>query len=411
MINKKKLTAALMSCIMLFSVSSCNDDEVIGESGGEDPVLTAVTDENGTPVTDENGNMIPAEPVEEKVYKVGFIYNNEVEDGSTNVIFENAREQIERTLAIDTCYLENVLVSEIPAAVRSLQDNGCNIIISASARFNNAISKEAVSSSDTYYINFGGTGSGAQYSSFGGELYQTANVCGIAGAYNTGTGTLGIIADPSSYNVYGIVNAYTLGAKEIMGAQTNVNLNWVWSDNEERIKAAVDDLADKNCDVIMCYTESDIAAKYCEEKGIKVIANSCNLPEIAPNNYLTGFFFNASTFIVDTVRAIKADNFVSSVHSGGIAAGTARLLDFSPNCKSGTSDIASKLYEYVKKGQAHAFTGEIKNRDYKIMVESGQKLTFDLIREIDWLMLGITNVVDFTTVIESPVPSDMVIKE
>jgi len=376
----------------------------------EDPALTAVTDENGTPVTDEEGNMIAAEPEAEIIYKVGFIYNNSVNDGSTSAIFENSRDQLERTLGVETCYLENVLVSEIPTAVRTLQDNGCNIIISCSARFANSIEKEARASADTYYISFGGETSGSNISCFGGELYQTANVCGIAAAYNTDSNVLGIIADPSSYNAYGVVNSYVLGAKEIWGAQTDARLNWVWSDNEKKIEEAIDDLVSQGSDIIMCYTENDYAAEYCEAIGVRVIANSCNLPEIAPTQYLTGFFFNSSTFIVDTVRSIMAENFVSSVHKGGIAAGTARLVDFSENCKSGTDTISSKLYDYVKTGKAHVFTGEIKNRDYKVMVEKGQQLSFKAICEIDWLVLGINTAKDYTTVIQKPVPSDMVIK-
>ena len=407
MLKTRKWISVLLTGAMLVTLSGCEKEPEVTD----DPAITAATDENGNPVTDAEGNLVPAEPVEEEIYKVGFLYNNEVSDGATNAIFENAREQIEKTLAIETCYIENVLVSDIPAAVRELQDNGCNIIVSCSARFANSIAKEANASADTYYISFGGDSSGPNYSSFGGELYQTANVCGITAAYNTETNVLGIIADPSSYNVYGIIDAYVLGAKEIWGAQTDVRLNWVWSDDEAQIQASVDDLVAQGSDVIMCYTESDTAVKYCEEIGVKVIGNSCNIPELAPENYLSGFFFNASTFVVDTVRAIKADNFVSSVHSGGIAAGTARLVDFSPNCREGTDTIAAKLYEYVKSGQAHVFTGEIKNRDYKIMVEKGQQLNFSSIREIDWLILGINKVGDFTTVIESPVPSDMVIKE
>lgn len=406
--KRTKWISIFLTASMLTAFSGCDKAPEESETT-DDPALTAATDENGSPITDENGNMVPAEP-EEIYYKVGFIYSGKVSDGATNAIFENARGQIEKTLAVDTCYIENVLVSDIPAAVHELQDNDCNIIVSCSPRFANSIEKEAAGSSDTRYISFGGSASGYNYSSFGGELYQTANVCGIAGAYNTQSNVLGIIADPSSYNVYGVINSYVLGAKEIWGAQTDVRLNWVWSNQEEKIEAAVDDLVAQGSDVIMCYTESDIAAEYCEKIGVKVIANSYNLPEIAPENYITGFFFNASTFIVDTVRAIKADNYVSSAHSGGIAAGTARLVDFSENCREGTVTIASKLYEYVKSGQAHVFTGEIKDRKYNIMVEKGQQMNFKSILEIDWLVLGINEVCDFTTVIESPEKSDLVIK-
>lgn len=394
---------------MLLVSGGCNGNPE-ETTASDDPALTAVTNEDGTPVTDEEGNMIPAEPEEETIYKVGFIYNGSVEDGSTAAVFENSRDQLEKALGVETCYMDNVLVSQIPSAVHALQDNGCNIIVSASSCFANSIEKEANGSSDTYYISFGGEKSGSNISCFGGELYQTANVCGIAAAYNTESNILGVLADPSSYNVFGVVNSYVLGAKEIWGAQTDVRLNWVWSDNEAKIEEAINDLVSQGSDIIMCYTENDYAAEYCEKIGVKVIANSCNLPEIAPTQHLTGFFFNSSTFIVDTVRAIKADNFVSSVHSGGIAAGTARLIDFSGNCKQGTDTIASKLYDYIKTGKAHAFTGEIKNRDYTVMVEKGQQMNFDSIRKIDWLVLGITTASDFTTVIQEPVPGDLVIK-
>ena len=406
--NIKKLAAIFLSAALIVC-SGCNNEQP-AESTSETDV-PAQTDESGNIVTDENGDPIPAEPEEEKIWKVGFLYNGKVEDGSTAKVFENARAQIQRTLALDTCYMENVLVSDIPAAVYALEEDGCNIIVSCSPRFATSIEKEAKSAPETYFINFGGTSPAHNLSAFGGELYQTANVCGIVGAFNTKSNVLGIVADPGCYNVYGIIDSYVLGAKEIWGTQTDVRLNWVWSDNTEKIEAAIDDLITQGSDVIMCYTENDYAPEYAASKGVKVIANSCDLPELIPDNYLTGFFFNASTFIIDTVRSIKAETFVSTVHSGGISAGTARFLQVSANCEDGTETIAAKLYDYIKSGQAHVFTGEIKNRDNKVMVKKGQQMQFSGISEIDWLVQGISSVGDFTTVTYEPKPCDLTIKE
>lgn len=406
----KKYAAVFLSACLLLSAGGCNTEDEPAQE--DDPALTAVTDENGTPVTDEEGNMIAAEPEEEKtVYKVGFLYNLGVGEGATAKIFENARFQIEKTLGLETCYIENVLVSEIPKAVYELQENGCNIIVSCSPRFNNSIVKEAKAATGTYFINFGGSTKAFNLSSFGGELYQTAGVCGIAAAYNTESNVLGVVADPSSYNAYGVVDSYVLGAKEIWGVQTDVRLNWVWSNDHAQIEAAVDDLIEQGSDVIMCYTETDHAAEYAASRGAKVIANSCDLPELIPDSYLTGFFFNASTFIVDTVRAICAEVFISSVSEGGIAAGTARLLELSENCKEGTEEICTKLYNYIKSGQAYLFTGEIKNRGNEVMVEKGQRMSFSGIRSINWLIQGITAVGNFTTVTDELSPSDLVIKK
>lgn len=408
----KKCAAVFLCACLLLGAGGCSTEEDPAQTDENDPALTALTDENGTPVTDEEGNLLPAEPEEEKtVYKVGFLYNLGVGEGATAKIFENARMQIEKTLGLETCYIENVLVSEIPAAVYELQENGCNIIVSCSPRFSNSIAKEAKAARETSFISFGGTTSAFNLSGFGGELYQTANVCGIAAAYNTESNILGVIADPSSYNAYGVVDSYVLGAKEIWGVQTDVRLNWVWSNDHAQIEAAVDDLIAQGSDVIMCYTETDHAAEYAASRGARVIANSCDLPELIPDSYLTGFFLNASTFIVDTVRAICAEVFVSSVSEGGIAAGTARLLDLSENCKDGTAEICTKLYDYIKNGQAYTFTGEIKNRENEVMVEKGQRMSFSGIRQIDWLVQGITAVGDFTTVTLELEPSELAIKK
>ncbi|MGN0578507.1 MAG: BMP family ABC transporter substrate-binding protein [Ruminiclostridium sp.] len=405
-----RLKAGAVALIMLF-VAGCDGGEP-EESTSETLETVVVTDESGAPVTDESGNPV-TEPVEEEkiVYKVGFLYNNEVSKGATNKIFENARQQIEKNLAIETCYIEGALVADVPEAVNALKEEGCNIIVSCSPRFSNSISKEAKAATDTYFFNFGGGSSGGNMSGFGGKLYQTAAVCGIAAAYNTDTNVIGVIADPSEYNTYGVVNGFTLGATEIWGVKTDVRLNWVWSDDNGKIKEAVDDLVSQGCDVIMSYTSTDYPIEYCNELGVKVIANSCDIPELAPENYLTGFFFNFSTYLVDEIRSIQNDVYISGVSNGDIATGGARLINFSPNCREGTDTISNKFYEYVKSGKASVFSGEIKDRDNNIMVEKGQTMTFDNILKIDWLVQGIRSVGNFTHVTQDPVPGNLEIKK
>ena len=105
------------------------DGEIVTDDKGE-PVMTEVpletvarTDEEGNLVTDENGEQVydyetlPEEP--KTVWKVGFVYSGYVDDGATNGSFEVARAQLERSLGVDTCYVENVLVADFPDAVHN----------------------------------------------------------------------------------------------------------------------------------------------------------------------------------------------------------------------------------------------------------------------------------------------------
>jgi len=428
------ISALIITAACVLTFSGCSGDEpeeevpmktvaVTDEEGNPvtddkgEPVMTevpletvAVTDEEGNPVTDENGEQIfeyEALPEEEKIiYKVGFVYSGFVSDGATNGAFEVARAQIERSLGLETCYVENVLVSEFPEAVNTLKDDGCNIIVSCSPKYANSAFRENKTSTDTYFISFGDAGTGAHLTSFGGELYQTANVCGLAAAHNTKTNVIGVVADPGEYNAYGVIDGFALGVAEIMSAKADLRVNWAWSNSKSEIEAAVDDLIAQGCDIIMSYMETDYPVRYCADKNVKVIANCYNMPEIAPDNYISGYFFNFSTHLVDVIRSIVNDNFNPEVYSGNVASGMVRLVNFGLSSEKGTEDICNKLYEYIKAGNAKVFTGEIKDTEGSVMVEKGQSMTFDNIQKINWLVQSVRKAGTFTEITDNPVGSD-----
>lgn len=432
----RNIFAIMLTAVCALTFSGCNSEPeeevpmktvaVTDEEGNPvtddkgEPVMTevpletiAVTDEEGNPVTDENGEQVyeyEALPEEEKtIYKVGFVYSGFVSDGATNGAFEVARAQIERSLGLETCYVENVLVSEFPEAVNTLKDDGCNIIVSCSQKYANSAYKENKSSTDTFFISFGEAGTGAHLASFGGELYQTANVCGLAAAHNTKSNVIGVIADPGEYNVYGIIDGFSLGVAELMSAKADIRVNWAWSNSKSEMKEALDDLVSQGCDVIMSYMESDYPVRYCADRNIKVIANCYNMPELAPDCYISGYFFNFSTHLVDVIRSIVNDNFNPEVYSGNIASGMVRLVNFGLNTEKGTEDICDKLYEYIKAGNARVFTGEIKNTDGQIMVEKGQSMTFDNILKVNWLVQSVRKTGSFTEITDNPVGSNFTI--
>ena len=428
------ISALIITAACVLTFSGCSGDEpeeevpmktvaVTDEEGNPvtddkgEPVMTevpletvAVTDEEGNPVTDENGEQIfeyESLPEEEKIiYKVGFVYSGFVSDGATNGAFEVARAQIERSLGLETCYVENVLVSEFPEAVNALKDDGCNIIVSCSPKYANSAFRENKTSTDTYFISFGDAGTGAHLTSFGGELYQTANVCGLAAAHNTKTNVIGVVADPGEYNAYGVIDGFALGVAEIMSAKADLRVNWAWSNSKSEMEAAVDDLIAQGCDIIMSYMETDYPVRYCADKNVKVIANCYNMPEIAPDNYISGYFFNFSTHLVDVIRSIVNDNFNPEVYSGNVASGMVRLVNFGLSSEKGTEDICNKLYEYIKAGNAKVFTGEIKDTEGSVMVEKGQSMTFDNIQKINWLVQSVRKAGTFTEITDNPVGSD-----
>lgn len=404
--KKHRLLSLILAGCMLLTACSGDGD---GETTSTEPSVT-VTDKDGNPVTDDEGNVVTSIISlipEEKELNVGFIYPGVAGGDAVSQIFESARVQAERVLNANTFYIENVLVSQFEDATAALVSYGCNVIIAASSRYANAVYDEARANSKVYFISVGGVKNSFNLACFQGEMYKAAYVCGMAAAYNSNSNILGVVADPAILSCYNIVDAYILGAKELTESATDVRLNYAWGNNDEENRQAIDDLIAQGCDVIFTASYSTFAVEYCEQRGVKVIGMAYNTPELAPENYLTGCFYNVTIFIVDMLRTVRYETSQSVTYLGGIDEGAVRLVDFNENCKAGTVEICDALYQLCAAGKAVIFNGEIKDNLGNVKVEKGAILKSGEILSVDWLEESVTEVKDFCSPVVEPLQSDL----
>ena len=405
------LSLILAGCMILTACSGDGDDP---ESTTTTEPYVTVTDDEGNPVTDDEGevvtsiiSLIPTE----KELNVGFIYPGTAGGDAVSQIFETARVQIERTLNANTCYIENVLVAQFEDATAELVSSGCNVIVAASSRFANAAYEEARANSKVYFISIGGTKTSFNLACFQGEMYKAAYVCGMAGAYNSDSNILGVVADPSILSMCNIVDAYVLGAEELTEGDTDVRLNYAWSKNDEENREAIDDLIAQGCDMIFTASYSTYAVEYCEQRGVKVIGMAYNMPELAPEHYLTGCFYNVTIFLIDMLRTVRYDTSEAVTYLGGINEGAIRLVDFNENCKAGTEEVCGALYQLCADGKAVIFNGEIRDNQGNVKVEKGAVLSHTEILAVNWLEEYITEVRNFCAPVVDPQESDLLIHQ
>lgn len=407
----------MAGCMILTGVTGCNGGGDEPETEETTPEYVTVTDENGEAVTDEEGaavtSILGAMP-EVEALSVGFIYSGTAGGDIANEFFEAARAQIEHSMeAVSTYYVENVLVSQFEQATAALVEKGCNVIVSTNNRYANAVYAEASANKNVFFISFGGTQNLKNLTCFQGEMYKGAYVCGLAAAYNSENNRLGIVADHSVMSVYNIINGFIQGTKELNDRTfTDVRLDWAWASSDEETKTAVDDLIDQGCDIIFAATYSKYAVTYCEERGVRVIGMAYNMPELAPENYVTGCFYNLTTFIIDSLREARYNMAVSSsVYTGGIKEGAIHLISFNENCREGTQEICDVLYQLCMNDGTKIFQGEIKDIYGNVKVEKGTTLPEDDIFDIGWLADNITVEQDFSSPTLDPPESDLTIFE
>lgn len=405
----KFLPILLAGCLF---VTGCSGDTEEPETTTDEVTYITVTDDEGNPVTDDSGSVVtsivPKEP-EELELKVGFIYSGTAGGDSASEYFEDARAEIERVLNAKTCFVENVLVAQFASATAALAQEGCNVIVSTSSKFTNAVYDEASANPKIHFVSFGGTRSSANLSCFQGETYNGSFVCGLAAAYNSNGNILGVVADPSVLSVYNLINGFIEGAKNLTGDDTNVKVNWAWGDRDSETKEAIDNLVSQGCDVIFAATYSKFAIQYCEFLGVKVIGMAYNTPELAPENYITGTFCYIRMFLIDVLRSVRYDSDKVGIYGGGIKEGAVRVVAINEKAKEGTKDICDALYNLCADGKAVIFKGEIKDCNGNIVIKKGETLDDVKIRSIDWLEQSVTSELNFCRPRLNPIESNLLI--
>lgn len=410
--KKNRLLSFLLAGCLLFTGCSGEGDEA--ETTTDSKKYVTVTDENGAAVTDEKGEPVTSvvgEEPKELELNIGFIYSGSAEGNASSEIFEAARGEAERVLSAKTYYIENVLVSQFEQATAALVENGCNVIVSTDVRFANAVYDEAQANKKVQFVSFGGTKALGNLACFQGEMYKTSYVCGLAAAYNSDSNILGVVADPSVLSVYSVIDGFALGAKELTKDRTDVRVNWAWGNKDSETKEAVDNLISQGCDVIFAATYSRYAVEYCELKGVKVIGMAYNMPELAPEKYITGCFSNLNIFLLDVLRSFRYDTDPVGVYRGGIKEGAVRVVEVSEKAKEGTKDITDKLYEVCLENKALVFSGEIKDSNGEIRVAKGKTLDQEQICSINWLESSVKAENYYTQPNTQPVASDLVIHQ
>jgi basic membrane lipoprotein Med (substrate-binding protein (PBP1-ABC) superfamily) len=366
--------ALLISAVILLGLAACDSNTGMGGLGN----IFA---------TEEEVSPYPLDTL------VGFIYGGEVGADPLIATFELARNQLERTLGAETMYMENVRVMQFEEAADLMIDAGADVIVAASNTFNSAVVLLARKHPDTLFVSFGGTDQTPNLASVQPLLFQAANVCGFTAAFNTYSNRVGMVIDSNMYNAHGIANAFALGVRELAHAQVNVSLNWAFSAHHDDTRAAVLDLIEQGCDIIFIYQSDEYAIRLLEELGVNVMGFAYNLPELAPENYITGMYMNMNTYLIDKVRNYMYGNTAvfGDLTRRGLLHGMVEMIGFhDARVKQGTRELADTLRSMIMDERSLVFGGEIRDRAGAIRVEKGNSLYITQIFTIRWL----TNIID-----------------
>lgn len=375
---KKKLLAALLAATCLFA--GCSNSTTSGSDNSVENTDSTVSNDNDTTSASD--------------LKVGFVYIGKIDDGGYTQAHDAGRLAVE-AMGVETAYLEDVgeTVSDTTEAIRTLIDEGCNLIYTNSFGFMEGTVEMAAEYPDVKFAHCSGYMRSDNMSTYFGKVYQARYLAGIVAGMKTETNSIGYVAAKGIPEVIRGINAFTLGVQSVNpDATVEVVFTDTWYDPATEKQAAIE-LLNKGVDVIAQHQDTTAPQVAAQEKGAFCIGYNFPTADAAPEAYLTAACFDWATFYTDDVQRALDGTWESRAYWEGLDAGMTYLDELSDLCAEGTQEKVDEARDAIVSGTFDPFTGPLYNQDGELMVEDGVRMTDDEIWNMSWFVQGVVGTI------------------
>ncbi|MCM1166454.1 MAG: BMP family ABC transporter substrate-binding protein [Lachnospiraceae bacterium] len=382
-----KRLAVLLALCMTIGLAGCNNE--VEDSSSESSDTTS--------------------EVEETPRRVGYIFHDSADKNGFSGQMSFQRVKASNRSSMDTCYIDNVSITDFEKAVKALVlDGGCTEIVSGSPVFANVLDSVSSKYMNINFINFGSLSSPANTSAYTEAPYEGAYVAGMAAAYNSDAQKIGVVADADMLCSTAVINAAARGMQLVFGSAT---LYCATATRDSEIELAIDALLNNGCDVIICYTESPRSIEYCEQKGVKYIGSlDYSGEEENYPNMLMYFCSRRDSYFLAQFKMMKLDSWVPENYTGNMGNGVIVVSEALSAAKSDTQRAIDALVPKITSGAALVFGGEIKDVNNSVRYMQSESMSESQIMSMDWYVLGVEDLGSFRQVQTELPPNSFEIK-
>lgn len=385
-----KRIALILTLCLLMCFTGCNG------SGNSEDMSSSDTSENGEP---------------EDLHKVGFIFSGKADKSGFTSEMNEQRIMASNRCSMDTCYIENVAISDYEAAVKALADAGCTDIVSCSSNFTNIAKLIANKYLNINFIIYGSSSGSANSIAYTEHPFQGAYIAGLVAAHNTEVRKIGIVVDADLIYDAAVANAVCLGARFVF---KDVTAYVTEGHEDSEIEKAVDALIEKGVDVIITYTVSSHSADYCQKRGIKFISNhdhSNNADDYS--KMLMYYYCKRDSFFLAKFKQMQLDQWQPENYVGSMANGIVNVSSALKACdkQEDSQKIIDAMLPKLATGTNYIFSGELIQNNGVVKYLKGEEMTPSQIYDMDWYVMGIEMLGSQRTPHHDETPNDFEIKQ
>ncbi len=355
----KKITALVLSLVMVFGLAACGSDTADNASGN----AAASTEQASA----ENGGA-PAETVSN--IKAGFIFLHD-ENSTYDLNFLNAAKE-----ACEQAGIEYEIKTNIPEgqecyeAACELADNGCNFVFADSFGHEDYMIEAAKEYSDVQFCHATGTKAHTEgldnYHNAFASIYEGRYLAGIAAGMklNEMIEAGDITAEEAKIGYVGaftyaeVISGYTsffLGARSVCpSAAMDVTFTGSWYD-ETAEKEGANKLIENGCVLISQHADSMGAPTACETAGVPNVSYNGSTASACPNTFIVSSRINWVPYFEYCFDCMNNQTAIAADWTGSIETGSVVLTDLGSAAAEGTQEAIDAASADIVAGNLHVF--------------------------------------------------------
>jgi basic membrane protein A len=306
--------------------------------------------------------------------KVAFIWVDPVNGSGWTLQWDRARQALETQLGVQTTAVGPIAESaDVIPVYEDLIRKGNKMIFATAFGYQPFTTQEAKKHPEVKFIGIGPNTQSHldNVSTVYGNLWEARFATGVAAGLVTKSNKIGFVAAHTIPSVVAGINGFALGVQSVNPkAIVKVTVTNTWYDPPTET-AAANSLIQAGSDVTAQHEDSTATLLASAAAHIYSIGSEADTHDVSPTAYLTGTYYDWSTYAVSQVTALqngtwKADDFSGDLESGLIAVGpinSALAADIQDKIKAAIADL--------KSGKIKVFTGPIYDNTGKLQIAAG----------------------------------------
>jgi len=348
--------------------------------------------------------------------KVGFIYVGPIGDYGWTNAHDQARKIVEKTLPVETLYVESVPEAQAEPFIEKLIQQGAKVVLTTSFGFMDGTYAVAKRYPNIIFGHASGFKRNPNMFTYMADFYQVYYLNGLMAGALSKSGKIAYVGAFPIPEVKRHLDAFALGVRAV-NPKATVNVRWLfaWFD-PAKAKEATEALIAEGADVFAFTEDSPTVVQVAGKKGLPAFGHYSPMQRFAPQTVVSGQLVHWETIYVDFLSKVLAGKYNANnlqnidywwllaekaVEVGGqfgtpinplftskLQAAKVRTTEFG---QISVYDLFNRrLAQMSRKPVAFdPFTGPIRDRKGRLVVPAGKTMSVLELNTMEWAAPGV----------------------